>query len=338
MKMRSLRFAVFVSCFFSAAICRAQDPSFSQFFSSPLNVNPALTANINSTWRMVANLRDQWIGPISPYFTGTISFDTKALQKQLSENTVLGLGGMLMHNQSMGGILKGNFASFTTSYNVLLASNDADHRLGIGIGMIYANKTIDKSRLYFAEQFTGYGFDRNLPNGETALAFIKPYFSTTAGLLYSYTSTYTNIDIGGAAFHINKPKQTYMQDEFQRLPIRYVGHANMETYLNDGLILNLNTIYQRQAATNYYSVGGALGYFLTQGNGEDAIVNFGMWYWSANAIVPYVGFAHRNYQLGLSYDVTISKLAEASIKPRTFELSFILRGERKEKYILCPWK
>ena len=30
----------------------AQDPNFSQFFSSPLNVNPALTARINSDWRV----------------------------------------------------------------------------------------------------------------------------------------------------------------------------------------------------------------------------------------------------------------------------------------------
>ena len=59
----------------------AQDPSFSQFFSSPLNINPALTARINAKWRVVSNLRDQWIGPASPYASGTISYDTRALEK-----------------------------------------------------------------------------------------------------------------------------------------------------------------------------------------------------------------------------------------------------------------
>src|SRR5687767_8728276 len=39
-----------------------QDPSFSQFFSSPLNVNPALTANINTDWRIISNIRNQWVG------------------------------------------------------------------------------------------------------------------------------------------------------------------------------------------------------------------------------------------------------------------------------------
>ena len=62
---------------------QAQDPSFSQFFSSPLNVNPALTARINSDWRVISNFRDQWLGPASPYATGTISYDTKILQNKI---------------------------------------------------------------------------------------------------------------------------------------------------------------------------------------------------------------------------------------------------------------
>src|SRR4026209_289353 len=80
---------------------RAQDPSFSQFFSSPLNINPALTANINEDWRMVTNLRDQWIGPASPYTTGTISYDSKILQKKIpnvAEENRMGLGGMIMYD------------------------------------------------------------------------------------------------------------------------------------------------------------------------------------------------------------------------------------------------
>jgi hypothetical protein len=60
----------------------AQDPSFAQFFSSPLNINPALTANINADWWLISNFRDQWIGPASPYVTGTVSFDTKVMQNK----------------------------------------------------------------------------------------------------------------------------------------------------------------------------------------------------------------------------------------------------------------
>ena len=46
-----------------------QDPSFSQFFASPLNINPALTGTINGKWRIISNFRDEWVTPASPYTT-----------------------------------------------------------------------------------------------------------------------------------------------------------------------------------------------------------------------------------------------------------------------------
>jgi hypothetical protein len=71
----------------------------------------------------------------------------------------------------------------------------------------------------------------------------------------------------------------------------------------------------------------------------DVILNGGVWFWSKNAVIPYVGFAYKDFQLGLSYDVTISKLNQASIKPKTFELSLIYRGIKDTPFgIPCPWK
>lgn len=340
--MKQLRhFTIMIILLANAIIAFGQDPSFSQFFSSPLNINPALTARINSKWRVIANLRDQWIGPASPYASGTISYDTRALEKQMSENTVFGIGGMLMYDQAMRSIYKASFASLNLSYNVLLASGDADHRIGIGVGGILGTKRVDFSRLYFAEQFIGNGFDQNLPTGEPALSNMKGYLSSSAGILYSFTNETSNFDLGGAVYHINKPKQTFVEDKNQYLAARFVGHANFETLLNDVFVLNTNAIYQRQSATNYFSVGGAIGYYLTSDyfSQNDVLLSLGLWYWSKNAIVPYVGFTYSNFQVGLSYDMTISKLREADPRPKTFEISLILRGDRRnEGVIWCPWK
>ena len=77
----NLRISVFFVSLIVARSLQAQDPSFSQFFSSPLNINPALTANINGDWRLISNFRDQWIGPASPYVTGTISYDSKFFKR-----------------------------------------------------------------------------------------------------------------------------------------------------------------------------------------------------------------------------------------------------------------
>ena len=323
-----------------SSYCYGQDPSFSQFFSSPLNINPALTANINADWRLISNLRDQWIGPASPYMTGSISFDRKIMQDKVAgveEGNVMGVGGMLMFDHAMGGVAKSMWASLDFSYQIKLIDAEVKHKLGIGFGAIYGRRTVDFSRLDFEEQFTGYGFNTNLPTGEAALSNMKPYISASAGLTYSISSEQSNLDFGVAAFHFNKPKQTFLENENQILAIRKVGHANFETFLNERTVLNLNGIYQFQDQAKYFSVGGAFGYYLQDEN--QSLLNVGVWYWSKNAIVPYVGVSYKDMQFGVSYDLTVSKLNQATRKPNTFEVSIILRGIKDPTGIIpCPWK
>ena len=320
---------------------QAQDPSFSQFFSSPLNINPALTAHINGDWRVISNFRDQWLGPASPYRTGTVSFDTKLFQNRFANITedgnVAGAGIMLMNDNAMGGVVKSNYASGNVSYSVKLAEGAYKHKLGLGFAGIYGHRRIDFQRIDFEEQFTGYGFNTNMPTGETSLSSMRPYFSMSAGLLYSMSSEKSNFDLGVSGFHVNRPKQTFLQDQNQVLPVRYVVHANFEQFINEQTVINLNTIYQRQLTAKYYSVGGALGYILP--NSQGMMVNAGLWYWSRNAIVPYLGFVINNYQFGFSYDMTTSKLNTASKKPNTWELSFIIKGKKRMTYeVPCPWR
>ncbi|HYM95007.1 MAG TPA: type IX secretion system membrane protein PorP/SprF, partial [Chitinophagaceae bacterium] len=62
--------------------------------------------------------------------------------------------------------------------------------------------------------------------------------------------------------------------------------------------------------------------------------------WSNNAVIPYFGFSYGNFQVGLSYDVTISKLNEAPKRMHTFELCLIFRGgsANSDGVIPAPWK
>jgi type IX secretion system PorP/SprF family membrane protein len=218
-----------------------------------------------------------------------------------------------------------------------LSSGETKHYLTAGFGTIYGHRRINFNGIDFEEQFTGYGFNTNLPTGESSLSSMKPYFSVSTGLLYSIKTQNSNFDIGVSAFHVNKPKQTFLQDENQYIPIRKVAHANFETFLSESVVLSLNGIYQSQSTAKYYSFGGALGYYLP--NNADFMLNAGLWYWSKNAVIPYVGISYQEYQFGMSYDVTTSKLNQANDKPNTWELSLIVRGKKRPSYVIpCPWK
>ncbi len=282
------------------------------------------------------------MGPASPYVTGTISYDSKILQKRIpnvSEINYFGLGGMLMFDKAMGGTVKSTYASVNLSYTVKIAEdyNENVHKLSAGFGAIYGRRYTDFSELDFQEQFVGHGFNTSLPTGETALSNMKAYLSSSLGLVYNFKNEKRNLDIGLAGFHLNKPKQTFLEDKNQYLAIRTVAHANFEAVISSRLILNTNAIYQKQSSASYFSVGGALGYALPEE--ESTIINAGLWYWSRNAIIPYLGFAYKDLQVGISSDITISKLAQADNGPNTFEISLIVRGSKKPTGIIpCFWK
>jgi len=339
--IKFLRIVVVVFAAGTSISLHAQDPSFSQFFSSPLNVNPALTANINADWRMISNYRDQWIGPASPYVTGTVSFDTKVMQHKTPdniENNFMGVGGMLMFDHAMSGVVQSTYASLNLSYNIKITETDRyRERLAIGFGAIYGHRRIDYNRVNFEEQFNGFGFNKNMPTGESSLSNMKPYFSGSTGITYTATTEKTNFDIGVAAFHFNKPKQTFLKDDNQFLPMRKVAHTNFEMFTDKRTVINANAIYQYQKKASYFSVGGAVGYYVT--DNAESLITAGLWYWSKNALIPYVGLGYKNFQVGLSYDLTISKLNDAARRPNSWELSLILRGVRKPSGVIpCPWK
>ncbi len=275
----------------------------------------------------------------SPFVTGTVSYDTKVQTKNvyLDEGNYFGLGGLLMFDRAMAGVAKATYASLNMSYSIKLVEGPTKHKLGIGFGATYGKRTVDYSRLDFEEQYTGFGFNTNLPTGETALSNMKGFVSVNTGLTYSVTSDNSNFDIGAALYHVNKPKQTFLNDDNQKLAMRMVGHANFETYINNRTFLNAAGIYQSQGAATYLSVGGGLGYYLSDETGP--IINGGLWYWKENGFVPYVGLVYNKFQFGLSYDITTSKLNESARKPSSLEVSLILRGSRAPSAnIPCPWK
>jgi len=342
--MRKIKcIAVVVLSMLMAGPSQGQDPSFSQFFSSPLNINPALTAKINSDWRLISNFRDQWVGTAgSPYVTGTISYDSKILQDKdpnsSDDDNYMGMGGMLMYDNAMSGVVRSIYASADLSYNIKLSEwGDVKQRLGVGFGATYGRRYVDFNRTTFEEQFTGNGFNTNLPTGESALSNMRPYISVNAGFLYSLSTEKSNLDIGIAEFHLDRPKQTFLEDENQRLSPRRVAHANFETFLTERVVLNTNAVYQFQSEAKYFSVGGSLGYYL--GDADNSMFNGGVWYWSDNAVIPYLGLAYKSFQFGFSYDITISKLSQSTRRPNTWEFSVILRGVTKSSGVIpCPWK
>lgn len=160
----------------------AQDPYFSQYYSSPLTFNPALTGYFNGAHRLAINYRNQWANISSPYQTGAVSFDTRILQNKMAANNKWGLGVQAMYDQAGAGVYKNSYIALSTGFNKGLDA-DGYQSIGIGIQAAYARHVVDFSKVSFANQFTSSGFDLSVPSGETINNRSISYADLNIGML-----------------------------------------------------------------------------------------------------------------------------------------------------------
>src|ERR1700712_3430420 len=96
---------------------KAQDPHFSQFFASPLTLNPALTGKFDGNLRIAGNYRNQWPTINNAFTTPTISADFTILNNRLPENDRWGLGILAVTDKQADGVLKNSYYSISTAYH-----------------------------------------------------------------------------------------------------------------------------------------------------------------------------------------------------------------------------
>jgi type IX secretion system PorP/SprF family membrane protein len=319
-------------------ISRAQDPIFSQFYSSPLSVNPALAGNGDANWRFVGNRRSQWIGEgLEPLSTTSLSFDGKLFKQEGKETNYIGGGVLFLQDRGLSGAYKSNSFHFIASSHISLDEDDR-HGLSLGLGGSYSNTLIDFSQLDFSQQLGSSGFNRSLPTMEPYLSNVKPYFSMFAGVNYSYATESSSFDIGVSGYRFMKTTRSALNDQQQTDPPRYNVHADFQTYLSDRMVFNTNAIYVFESNLQSYTAGVNFGHIF--GEPElPTVLNMGLWYRSNEAVIPYLGMVYRNLQFGMTYDIPTASSANSAGNLKTYEVSLIIRSpQRTSRPIPCPWK
>lgn len=318
----------------NTALVFGQDPHFSQFFMAPQFVNPSLVGKINSQWVIMSNLRQQWGNAGTPFNTETIAGEYK-FSRENDKMSALGVGLSFMGDRSMNGSFRSTYASISVGYHQALNENSS---IGAGFQTAYANRTIDYSKLTFAEQFTSGGFDVTLPSGEIALSNMKPFFTIGTGLLYNIKKDNFNLDAGISLFHINKPKQTFLKDGNEILPMRLNLNANLEYMWSQDVVLMVNACYQQQAKPAYFTIGGALGFDISEYDVK-SMLYAGGWFREGDSYYPYVGWSRGVLQVGFTYDITCSKQIQGPYVPKSFEMSVVIRNKNSSEGVIpCPWK
>jgi len=323
---------------------RAQDPGFSQFFASPLTLNPALTGKFNGVVRVAGNYRNQWPSINNAFITSTISVDAPILTGRLPENDTWGIGIMAMTDKSASGILNANYVSLSTAYHKALDA-DGYHSIGVGFQGTYGNQSLDGTRLTFEDGLQLDGTWLRSPTEAINSQFVSVhYFDFNLGALYNATTNgNNNIYFGASAYHLNHPKVSFLGVDTINIPSRVTLHGGgFFPIAGSPSTIYVSALASQQGGGGQLVLGGA--WQIAASTDENNPVNFYAGLWgrftknTTDALIPYVGLDYSDFSLGLTYDVNISGLQPASQSRGGVEISliYIKKKGSGQHGIPCP--
>lgn len=321
-KQYSIRlfFSSFFALFFVINVS-AQDPEFTQFYANPIYLNPAF-AGTNICPRVNLNWRNQWPGVSGTFITYSASFD------QHSEAIHGGLGLLVTTDQAANS-LQTTRVSGMYSYQLKISRKFS---IRMGMEATFFQKTLDWSKLTFGDMIDPRrGFV--LQTGD------QPRGGSTAGLDFSagFLGFSESFYFGFAAHHLTQPNESLIKEQ-SKLPMKLTAHAGAmiplagaaSQYQTEDAMISPNIIYRRQADFQQLNMG----LYVKKG----PLVG-GVWYRNRDAFIVLLGIQSDNLKIGYSYDVTISKLANATAGSHelSFQINFNCRPKKKTfRTISCP--
>ena len=321
----------------------AQDIHFSQYNSSPLTLNPALTGFYAGDYRLVANYRSQWGSFSEPYRTIAGSVEVTTLKGKLKHD-YLGLG-IQFFNDKAGEIELGtNSLALSAAYSKALGRKH-NNALVFGLQAAILKQRMNMDKLIFDSQFNGVTVDPGQPSGEAISGTSNLAADMSVGLLY-HTSPRDNLNFyfGGAYYHILRPRISFLSGSDYQLNAKYVGHIGARIPM--GRLLNLlpSAVYYQQGGARQINAGTYLQFVLNDNDWEELTAfSLGAWVRVAeplpDAFIIGARMDYWNFTLGLSYDVNISGLHAASQSRGAYEIAVIYTGRhttRGQRNLMLP--
>jgi type IX secretion system PorP/SprF family membrane protein len=334
--MRKLyKFLLIGFCGFSASAF-GQDLHFSQFYESPLTLNPAMCGVFPGDLYAGVNYRSQWTSVMG----GGLGFNTMAATVELHNIMKKWTKGYLSPGLSFYNDKSGDASIGITEINLTIASGiylSDKSSLSGGLQGGWSQHSINLANVSWDNQYINGQYDANAPTGESSIGNTFSYVDFSAGVAYNYGVGQTNItsndqfkaNVGAAIFHVNQPNMSYygQNGPGTKLYMRYVAHGYVEYGLpNSNIGLVPGFVFYQQGSAQEINVGMKIRYILRQeskytGYAKGTAFDIGGYYRWNDAAVVLAQLELGSYAIGFSYDFNTSDLTSASSGKGGFELS-----------------
>ncbi len=296
------------------AICalynvHGQDIHYSQFFNSPLNINPALTGVMDGEHRFIANYKSQWTNVPVDYLTFSAAYD-KPLTDRLDSTGYFGIGALLNFDRAGFNSLQNMGLSLSASYNYYL---NEKWMVSPGLSFSFYQRGFDFSTITSGNQWNGFAPDFGI-SPETFDNDTKNYIDVSPGLNLRYRSSFrTFVDFGGAFHHLLQPVQGFNENsQNDNLESRLSLYAMSSFFIADRFDLLLNGLYSTQDVYNELVLNAQGKIYLNGNNERNTALFLGVGLRQSDAWYPMVGIQKGRWYISGSFDFNISDFEVAT--------------------------
>ena len=333
MKRTTKILALLLACQLGVSSAEAQvDPHFTQYYIYPAWTNPALTGAFDGKYKVSGIYRSQWGAISTPY-------STQGLAAEFTTNSNMNFGVSLL-NQTAG---DGGYR-YTTVYGSLAFTGirfgpAENHRVVIGMQAGVIQRRFDATKLSFGDQWNPInGYNPDNPTSDVLANRNTSSFDMGAGILYfdGTANRKANLYLGYAASHLTKPTDKFSGTGDAKFPMRHTVHGGVRLKLSQMVSLTPNVLYLRQGNAEEK----AAGVYTQIKAAPETDFMIGANYRFDDAISPFLGFTHKRFVMGVSYDINTSDLGKVVKGSNSFEICLSFTGKKTVKTpeieFVCP--
>ena len=278
---------------------------FSQFYSSPLSVNPANTGLFEGDYRVGGVYRNE-SAQLAPNSKASFFLDTRILGSVLPENDKLAIGVAAIGEKNPYFGLTNTFLLGSLAYHKSLNA-DGTQQLGFGFQADLSHQHLQTHNLVFENDLRNSGFADILP-GQNNLNF--SYADISVGVNYQGLLTEEDkVTIGLSVYHANHPYKLVNNNVFSLAP-QACMQGGWQHKIDDRRLLQYDLLIS--ASTDTHTINDLFGSVLYQTKINESEYRMGAGaafrrnYLSGTTLSPCISLLYDSFSLNLLYSIPVS--------------------------------
>lgn len=306
---------------------QCQSPVFSQFYTSGMYLNPALSG-LEKNIVLGMNYRSQWAGINLPFKTFQFSAIHPILQHGARTKHLGGVGGSVFSDEAGPNreFLSHGF-SVASSYNFHL-SRTGNHLIATALQLGVNQRRINTNALQWSSQYSAaLGYDRSLPGEKNMITDRITSPAINAGIVWrlvvdEYFKPATTYYQGFALSNLNRPNGFFQDGNASS--ILYKLHGGFLKSFKTGFEFSPNYLIQYQNLLQI-NLGAYGAYSLSEVISKPLSpikISLGLWYRVMDSFIVTTGLSTPQWDAGFSYDANTSSMERSFHGANAFEFSF----------------